>query len=153
LGIDVHRCGIAEIIENANLAELRREFAAEVATCVQPSEINRLYGYQTMERDGTVQAIGAFQDGMVIGFITVLTPGTPRLGTPVAAADGLFVGRQYRDTGAGLKLLKAAENYAAEIGSPVLLCGSLRDGPLSKILPRLGYVETNVVYSKELRHG
>lgn len=148
----VRKCRVGEIIENQNLDALRREFVADVATFAQPAPTEKLEAYRAIEAAGTIQAFGAFLGDMVVGFITVLTPPVPRCAVPVAVADGLFVAKAYRKTGAGIRLIRAAEAYAAEIGSPCLMIGTPSNGPLAVVLPRIGYAETNRVFTKAVSH-
>ncbi len=45
-----------------------------------------------------------------------------------------------------MKLLRAAEDLARRLGSPGLLVSAPYGGDLFKVLPRVGYVESNRVF-------
>lgn len=146
--IDVRRCPVIDIIENENLPVIQQEFSDEVATYIKPASPEKLRGYIDMERAGVMQSIGAFCGEKLIGFVAVLAAKVPRCDAPMAVADGLYVARAYRRTGAGVKLIREAEKYARDIGSPCLAFGTPKDGPLATILPRFGYDLTNIMFTK-----
>jgi GNAT superfamily N-acetyltransferase len=81
----------------------------------------------------------------------VLKPVIPHYGVAIAVTESFFVGKEYRKSGAGLKLLRAAEAHAE--GAPGLLVSAPVGGTLAEVLPHLGYRETNRVFFKELAHG
>ena len=150
----VRKCAVREILESAELPALRQEFADEVATFAAPAPISDMVGYVEMEAVGSLQMFGAFLGERLVGFVGVIVHRIPRCSVSVAVTDGMYVGRAYRNTGAGMKLIRAAEVHAAEAGSPRLMVGTPSDGPLVSILPRLGYAETNRVFSKDVTcHG
>ena len=68
---------------------------------------------------------------------------------PVATTERFFV-KAHRKTGAGLRLLRAAEEKARALGSPGLLVTAPFEGDLFQVLPRVGYQETNRVFFKSL---
>jgi GNAT superfamily N-acetyltransferase len=72
----------------------------------------------------------------------------PHYSVRIAVGESFFVSAEHRKTGAGLKLLKAAEDYAKEINSSGLLISAPLGGNLAEILPHVGYVETNRVFFK-----
>ncbi|RAU21077.1 hypothetical protein CU669_15080 [Paramagnetospirillum kuznetsovii] len=149
----VRACSVSEILANDNLPSLHQEFASEVATFAAPAPLEKMEGYRALEAGGGLQAYGAFMGSLLVGFVMVLVSNAPRISIPIAVADGMFVGREYRKTGAGLKLIRAAEGHARQVGSPCLMIGTPSNGPLVKVLPALGYDETNRVFMKAVRHG
>ena len=68
--------------------------------------------------------------------------------TARAITESFFVAKVHRDSGAGLKLLRAAEQKARALGSPGLLVSAPFGGTLVQVLPRAGYTETNRVFFK-----
>jgi len=97
------------------------------------------------------QTIGAFLGDKLVGFVAVLTPIVPHYGVVIAVTESLFVGKVYRRTGAGLKLLRAAEMHSIDAGSPMLTVSAPSGGVLAEVLPRLGYRETNRSFVKSAR--
>ena len=75
----------------------------------------------------------------------------PKYTSLVASTESFFVSKPHRTTLAGVKLLYAAENEAIESGAFGMLVSTPHDGPLSKILPKVGYDLNDVVFFKELQ--
>ncbi len=106
--------------------------------------------YHVLEAMGALHVFSASEDGTLIGFVTVATPPSLHFSIPVAVAESIFVTEPRRSTGAGLRLLAAAEDQARALGSPILLVCAPMGGKLIEVLPRRGYTETNRVFVKEL---
>lgn len=128
------------------------EYAAESAIDGLPPPAVKMETYRQLERARVLHAFSARLDGALVGFITVLAPILPHYGVPVAVSESFFVAKAHRRTGAGLKLLRAAENKARALGSPGLLVSAPFEGTLFKVLPRVGYGETNRVFFKKVAH-
>lgn len=151
--LEIRPCTVAEIVGDPHFTALRREYSAESAVAGLPDPQEKLEMYQAIERTGALQAFGAFVDGALAGFVTVLAPVLPHYGIAIAVTESLFVAAAHRRTGAGLLLLRTAERHAEEIGSPGLLVSAPRRGRLETLLPRIGYDETNRVFLKRFRHA
>lgn len=149
----VRKATVSEIIGNHNFARLHAEYASEAAITGLPDPSDKLGVYQTIEKSGVFQAFGAFIEDDLVGFVATITPVLPHYGVAITVTESLFVGTSYRKTGAGLKLLRAAENHARSVGSPGMLVSAPVDGPLARVLPGMYYRETNRVFFKELAHA
>lgn len=152
-GLDIRKCSAAEIRGNPGFPALAAEYKAEAAIAGLPDPDEKAASYDALEKSGFFHLYGAFLDGKVIGLVAVLAPVVPHYGAVVATAESFFVVGAHRKTGAGLKLLKAAEAQAKEAGSPGLLISAPYGGRLAQVMPRLGYRETNRVFFKEVGHG
>lgn len=144
---------VAKISTAAEFPALAAEYAAESAIDGLPPPAAKMETYRQLERAGMLHAFSARLDDALIGFITVLAPILPHYGVPVAVSESFFVAKTHRGTGAGLRLLRAAEDKARALGSPGLLVSAPFEGALLKVLPRIGYVETNRVFFKKVAHG
>ncbi len=157
--IVIRKCTIGEVAANAAFPALHREYAAEAALAGLPDPDEKLGAYRLIEPGGAFQAYGAFLvDGpaggdVLVGVAAVLTPVIPHYGVAIAVTESLFVAAAHRRTGAGVKLIRAAEKHARDAGSPALLVSAPVGGRLVRVLPRLGYRETNRVFLKEVAHG
>lgn len=98
-----------------------------------------------------LHVFSAATDFDLVGFITVLAPVLPHYGVPVAVSESFFVAKAHRKTGAGLKLLRAAEDMARSLGSPGLLVSAPFAGDLFHVLPHVGYVESSRIFFKKVR--
>jgi len=141
---------VAGIQHAATLPRLAAEYAAESRIDGLPEPMAKWDTYQHLEAAGALHVFGAAVEGALVGFISVLAPILPHYGAVVAVCESFFVAREWRHTGAGLGLLKAAEDKAREIGSPGLLVCAPFEGDLFKVLPRRGYAETNRVFFKKV---
>ena len=151
--LTVCRSSVAEIAEAREFPDLATEYAAESAIDGLPPPAAKIEAYRQLETSGVLHAFAASNDGALVGFITLLAPVLPHYGVPVAVAESFFVASAHRRTGAGLKLLRAAEDEARALGSPGLLVSAPFGGRLFEILPRTGYVETNRVFFKKVTDG
>jgi len=148
--IEIRKYTIGELDKAPNVLELFKEYEAESAIVGLPPISAKLDLYLYLEKNGSLTIFGAFLRDVLIGFVTVLAPVIPHYGIVVATTESIFVAKKYRMTGAGLKLLKAAEDHAITVGSPGLLLSAPKDGALMSLLPRLGYTETSRIYFRKL---
>ena len=144
---------VAAIADAREFAALAAEYAAESAIDGLPPPAAKMETYRHLESAGMLHAFDARRSDALVGFITVLAPVLPHYGVPVAVSESFFVAKAHRGTGAGLKLLRAAEEKARTLGSPGLLVSAPFEGALFKVLPWVGYVETNRVFFKKVTHG
>lgn len=149
--MNVQVSSVAELERDPGLAALLAEYAAESSIAGMPPPAARMESYRELDQRGLLQVLSATRDGRLIGFLTLLAPVLPDYGVPVAVSESFFVARAHRGTGAGLKLLRAAEALARRLGSPGLLVSAPFGGDLFKVLPRVGYAETNRVFFKKVR--
>jgi GNAT superfamily N-acetyltransferase len=129
------------------------EYAEEGAIDGLPRPWPRWDLYRAIEARGHLHVIAAEVAGQLVGFITVLTAPLPRYTEPVAMSESFFVARAHRKSGAGLKLLRAAEAKARALGAQGLLVSAPSGGTLAEVLPRVGYRETNRAFFRTLGHA
>ncbi len=146
MSLVIRKTTILELETLPNIQALLSEYASESAIKGLPSPVAKVDLYKTLEVSGALYTLGAFLDDLIIGYITILAPVLPHYSALVAVAESFFVAKEYRKTGAGLKLLREAESYAKEIGSPGLLVSAPFGGDLAEVLPNVGYTETNRVF-------
>lgn len=147
----IRKISIDELKSCAEFSELLQEYANE---CPPKDKKPYFYNeelYKTLESNGLLRVFGAFEDDKLIGFVTVLVTMLPKYTSLVASTESFFVSKPHRTTLAGVKLLYAAENEAIESGAFGMLVSTPHDGPLSKILPKVGYDLNDVVFFKELQ--
>lgn len=144
---------VAELEAAPTFRALLDEYAAESAIDGLPPPSAKMETYHHLERSGFMHVFSAWAGETLAGFITVLAAPLPHYGKTVAVCESFFVAKEHRCTGAGLKLLRAAETLAEKLGSPGLLVSAPYAGDLFKVLPRVGYVETNRVFFKAAGHA
>ena len=146
----VEACPIADMIAAAAFPQLVAEYVRESLIDGMPLPAPDWNAYAALEAAGLLHGFAASVDGELVGFIAVLQAKLPRYAEPIAVSESFFVASAHRGTGAGLKLLRAAENKARALGCPGLLVSAPAEGVLAQVLPRRGYAETNRVFFKGL---
>jgi GNAT superfamily N-acetyltransferase len=149
----IKQCSVSDLESSANFEQLLEEYGAESSIRGMPPINAKLDIYRAMEMSGALVCFSAHVGDELAGFVLVLSPVLPHYGVTVSTTESFFVSRDYRSTGAGLELLRTAEKHAKAIGSPGLLISAPVGGPLEKVLPRSGYVQTNAVFFRELSHA
>ena len=141
----IRKTPIKEVLDSA---ELLARYAREAAIAGMPAPTAKLGMYDTLEKKGALSTFGAFHDEKLVGFITVLCSVLPHYSELTAVVESFFVDKEARRTGAGFKLLYAAEKLAKEKEVVGLLVSAPTGGALAEVLPRSGYRQTNVVFFK-----
>ena len=146
----VRQIRVAEAFANPAFPALCREYAAEAAIAGLPDPQEKLAAYQLLEATGSEAfcVYGAFCGDALVGFLALLTPVLPHYGVAVTVAESLFVAGAYRKSGAGMLLVRQAEQRARELRSPGILFSAPSGGRLAALLPRIGYRETNRIFFK-----
>lgn len=141
---------IQELGQSPNIHDLLQEYVAESAIADLPTPNAKIEIYQEIESTGTLHVIAGFMEDKLIGFIVIMSPVLPHYGALISVVESFFVSKQYRNTGAGLRLLRGAEDHAKSKGSPGLLISAPSGGVLESVLAGIDYTETNRVYFKKL---
>jgi len=139
---------IAELEATSNIYALLDEYSAESSIKGLPPINPSLPIYKMLEQSGAMTIIAAYVHETLVGYVTVLCSKSPHYSVMLGTTESFFVLSEYRSTGAGAKLLKAAEQRAKEKGAVAFLISSPFNGRLAAILPSCGYTETNRVFFK-----
>lgn len=151
VSITYRQLTVDEFLSARNLDELIGAYADESAINGMPRFNMHVATYRTLEQSGSAVAFGAFDENdTIIGFIQVITHILPHYSVQVSATESYFVLPEHRKQGAGVRLLRMAEEHARRLGSHGLLVSSPTGGRLTSVLPNFGYAETNRVYFKAL---
>jgi GNAT superfamily N-acetyltransferase len=151
--LTVEACPIADIVAAAAFPQLAAEYVRDSLIDGMPPPAPDWTAYAALEAAGLLHGFAASVDGELVGFLGLLVSKVPRYAAPIATSESFFVARAHRKSGAGLKLLGAAEAKARELGSAGLLVSAPAGGALAEVLPRRGYAETNRVFFKETTRG
>lgn len=144
----IRKTSIYELETSPNIKDLLDEYAQESSVSGLPHPSAKVETYRHLESIEAIRIIGAFVDDVLAGFIVVLSPVLPHYSVRVAVGESFFVAQAYRKTGAGLRLLRAAEDYTKEIGVCGFLVSAPLGGDLAEVLPHVGYAETNRIFFK-----
>lgn len=149
----IKKSSVKEVEGKPNFIKLLEEYGNESAIPGMPPPIAKMVTYRHLESLGALHVIAALLDDLLIGIVTILLPTLPHYSVFLAVTESFFVTEKYRKTGAGLKLLKAAEEFAIGSGSPGLLVSAPFGGQLADVLPEVGYKQTGCAFFKRLDHA
>jgi GNAT superfamily N-acetyltransferase len=111
----------------------------DVATYAHLEELNRL------------MSLGVFtDDGEMVGYSINIVARNLHYDLVMCQNDILYLQKDHRVGATGLKLIRATEDHAKELGCDFMLWHAKPNTSLDKILPRVGYRVQDVMYSKEL---
>jgi hypothetical protein len=132
-----------------NFDALLTEYAEEAALSALPIPKPQPDMYYSMERAGILHCLASYTDDRTLsGFMTLIVTVMPHYGAIIATSESYFVGSAYRQSGAGIRLLKAAEAISAGVGAVGLLVSAPVGGKLENVLPKAGYANTNRLFFK-----
>lgn len=107
--------------------------------------------YRAMEANGALLILSAHDGDDLVGYsVNFVTNHLHYADLRVCSNDLLFITPEYRQGGAGLRLMRATENAAKECGARMMLWHAKPDTALQMILPRMGYGVQDIIYSTEL---
>lgn len=148
--MNVSPCPVEAIRTAGNWPALAAEYAEETLLAGMPEPNPDWAAYARMEAAGALHAFGAAVDGCLVGFLSIIVTPMPRYSRVMALSESFFVLKAWRHTGAGLKLLSAAENKARHLKALSLSITTVSEGDLAKVLPRRGYSEAARTFVKVL---
>lgn len=143
-------CTVGEVEQAGALQELLAAYGDE-SSIAEFGTVSACFDtYRAMEAAGALHIIGAFAPDLV-GLASLLVYGLPHYaGRRICTMESFFVAPAARRGGTGLKLLRAAEDRALELGATALMVSAPVGGRLARVLPRTGYRETNRVFLRGL---
>jgi GNAT superfamily N-acetyltransferase len=148
---EVRRVSLSTLIDDTRFQTLVDEYTSESSIKDMPPINWQRHMYEQLEAIGIFRVLAAYEGDKLIGFMTLLTTVLPHYGALTATTESVFVEAEHRSGGAGLKLIRAAEGWAKELGAVGLLLSAPYGGRLADIGPRIGYQQTNVVFFKRLQ--
>lgn len=139
--------------DEANLVafeKLAEENRAEVEGALAEQVVANLSVYAQLQEKGLLIALGAFDEGKMVGYACALIAPNLHYGYLMAVNDTVFVSECYRGKGYGLRLMREMERRVKAQGARFMVWQAKIDSSLNKVLPRLGYRAEEVNYIKEL---
>jgi GNAT superfamily N-acetyltransferase len=146
--LEVALCRTDDVRDAPNFPDLAEEYKAEAAIREMPWPQVSWQTYHSLEQAGVLHAWAARDDGVLIGFVILITSMSPEYGVPLTCTEAFFVAAASRHTGAGLRLLAAAEAKARALGSPGLAINAPLGGRLAGLLPKCGFREVGRCFFK-----
>lgn len=134
-----------EFFARPELPALLEEYQRESLIEGMPKPNAKLEIYKQM--GSAIHALGAFLDDTFIGFVVVLSPVIPHYGILISSLESFFVAQGYRTSGAGMVLLRRAEDHARGLKSPGMLVSAPAGSSLDQLLEHSrSYKHTNNSY-------
>lgn len=134
-----------------NVPDMLNEYAEESAINGMPRPDPCVEMYQMLERSGALHTFGAFADGRIVGYLTMICNVLPHYSRITAVTESFFVMKVYRNKGLGIKLLKMAEKEAKAMGAVGFLISAPYGGKLSQVMKKSKtYRQTNEVFFRGL---
>lgn len=150
--IQIQDCTIADIERAAMCSTLLDDYAAESAISEFGPAAPRWEMYAALEKAGILHAIAVYMGDVMVGFATIIVNVVPHFGEVAATTESFYVTESARSTGAGLKLLKAAEDKAKALGALVFFVSSPVGSKLEQVMDKLKpYRNTNRVWMRGLQ--
>lgn len=146
----IRLCTVSDLETSPQLADLLAEYGVESAIDGLGAPAAQFALYHQMEATGALHLFGAFDDEALVGFLIMIVSVLPHYGKRIASTESFFVSRAARRTGAGMKLLRSAEQHAKDLGAEGFFVSAPTGGRLDHIMPAQGYRETNRVFFRVL---
>lgn len=148
--LTIRPCTIDEIQNAPNIGALMAEYVQEAHNPELPTPDVQWAQYKELERIGVIAPFAALKDEELAGFVVVLKSAMPHHGKTLVMTESLFVARSHRKSGVGLKLIRAAEALARDIGAACLIVTAPHGGSLERVMPRLGYRHSNSTFVRSM---
>jgi len=146
-----------EFLACANYQALFAEYAAESSTEGLPAPQPDMALYRALHASGCMHTLAAFQGDTLIGFLVMLAHRNPHYGITLAVAESLFVAAAHRAGGAGLRLMREAEDLGARLGAAGIFLSAPAGGKLERMMQASSaYRHSNTVFFRSLQgvgHG
>lgn len=127
--VTVQTCTIDEI-EESGLADGYAEYSMPG----MPKPNPQWDMYRSMEHAGVIKVFGAYKGQDLIGFMSLLTGMSQHYGVVVVTVESFFVDKKQRKSGAGIKLIRHAEDYARATKAAGVIYSAPTGGELFKLL-------------------
>jgi GNAT superfamily N-acetyltransferase len=137
-----------DLIHDKNFLELVKQYEAESRVDGIPEADLQFEMYKVLESMGKFFIFCAYIDDELVGFITVVCNVIPHNGKLFGAVESYFVFKDYRKSGAGFELLRAAERCAEDNGAVGIILSAPAGGKLSRVMRRSKYKLTHETFFK-----
>lgn len=149
----IRKMSVDDMQAEPNLAALLDAYADEACIEGMPRYNAQMDYYRNLESVDVLHVFGAFSADELVGFICLLVTMVPHYAAMIATTESFFVAPEHRHTGAGIKLLRAAEEHAATMGAAAMFVSAPKDGKLAAVMDVMpSYRETNRVFFREIAH-
>lgn len=149
---EVRACTVAEIFDDPASAQLFAEYAAECANPVIGVKAPERDMYENLEACGLGQCFAVYDGGKLCGFAFVMAGALPYYALRHATVERLFVSREARAKGLGMRLMAAIEDHARKAGCAAISYSAPVGSRLAQLLFLCAdqYRNTNHIFCRTL---
>lgn len=149
---EIRHSTVDEFFAHPDAPALLAEYAIEASIPGLPAPHPYRTAYNALERSGAMSLLVATDGDRLLGFLALIVSVNPHYAAMIGVTESYFVAQAHRKSGAGMRLLHAAENLARQSGAEGLLISAPAGGRLAEVLDGYGeYRETNRVFFRGLR--
>lgn len=147
----VYPCMLGSMIDDPAFNGLVAEYAEECKMRGMPEPEWAREMYEGMEQMGIVQGLVLRDlEFRMVGFSVLFCTVVPHYSKLVVTTESLFVTKEHRKGGGGMKLIRAIEGHAKNIGAVGLLLSAPEGGSLAQVAPKIGYTHASNVFLRGL---
>lgn len=106
--------------------------------------------YVQMEELGVHYIVFAYEGVNLIGYCSMFSSPSPHTKEMTALTDSMFILKEYRKSGLGSKLIKAAEQEAVSRGCKHIMVTFKNSHPHPSIVEDLGFFSYETIYAKAI---
>ena len=141
---EIIKANVNHIKQVGELFDLYRQFYKYVSNIKESTD----YISERMKNNESIIFIATNKQKEVMGFVQLYeTFGSLHLGKIIILYD-LFVKKEFRKYGIGIKLMKKSEEYAKSIGAKGIELSTAKDNLTAQSLyEKIGYIRDNEFYS------
>lgn len=147
--LEIKQITFTELENNNNFAELTKEYSEEGAIEGIKNNGVDLNLYRTLEAANNLHVLAVFLDTILIGYAILFKHFLHHRSIYIIINDAIFVKKEFRDTGAGLKLLKEINKHSNTTKTVGTFINAPTGSSLINILPNMGYIETGKMFFKK----
>jgi L-amino acid N-acyltransferase YncA len=108
--------------------------------------------YVALDHAGHLHIVTARDHGILVGYhLSIVKPHLHYRSTLHAFVDVYYLAKEYRQGLVGYKLFQIAERTLRELGVRKILSGTKMHKDMSRLFERLGYAETERLWTKVLK--
>lgn len=148
--MEIKQVTLSELIETPGFLDLVQLYEEESRNSSLPPCNPDYQQYTNLENLGAASFFKAEHNSELIGFSVLIVSPVPHYSALFGVLESLFVHATKRKTGAGLKLIRAAEKVAKSKGCLAVGVSAPVNGVLSAVLNSSKYTLSNLMYLKVL---
>ena len=148
--VEIRKIPVENILNDSNFDYICSKYADESKIKFMPNIKPDHDYYVELEEKGMLKSIGVYSDDSLVGIATFLVFPIPHYSAIGATIESLFILKEHRHHGTGIKLNEFIYNYAKESGAVSIFMSAPIDGSLNRVAESFGFTKTNITYTREI---